>query len=112
MPDAGQSFLNWSGDASGTQNPLLVSMAQSRVITANFSSRPVLRVDRPGVEGWTPEGFRLTVMNDPQSVHEIRASTNLNAWTGIGRVTNDFGEVQFTDTNAPSWPARFYQAAP
>ena len=112
VPDAGQSFLNWSGDASGTQNPLLVSMAQSRVITANFSSRPVLRVDRPGVEGWTPEGFRLTVMSDPQSVHEIRASTNLNVWTGIGRVTNDFGEVQFTDTNAPSWPARFYQAAP
>jgi len=112
VADSGQSFLNWSGDASGTQNPLLVSMSQSRVITANFSSRPWLRADRPGVEGWTPAGFRLTVVSDPQTAHEIRASTNLNNWTGLGRVTNDFGEVQFTDTNAPIVPAKFYQAAP
>jgi len=112
VPDAGQSFVNWSGDVSGTQNPLMVSMAQSRVITANFSSRPWLRVDRPGVEGFTPAGFRLTLVSDPQTAHEIRASSNLSHWTGIGRVTNDFGEVQFTDTNALSAPARFYQAAP
>ena len=30
-------------------------MAQSKVITANFSSLPMLRVDRPGLEGLTPE---------------------------------------------------------
>jgi len=112
VPDSGQSFVNWSGDASGTQNPLVVSMAQSRVITANFSSRPWLRVDRPGVEGFTPAGFRLTLVSDPQTAHEIRASSNLSHWTGLGRVTNDFGEVQFTDTNALNAPARFYQAAP
>jgi hypothetical protein len=112
VPDSGQSFLSWSGDASGTQNPLTVSMAQSRVITANFSSQPRLRVDRPGVEGLTPAGFRFTVVSDPQSAHEIRASTNLSAWVGLGRVTNDFGEVQFTDTNAAGSSRRFYQAAP
>jgi hypothetical protein len=71
-----------------------------------------LRVERPGVEGLTPEGFRLTVVSDPQTSHEIRASTNLNTWIGLGRVTNDFGEVQFTDTNAVHMPSRFYQAAP
>src|SRR5678815_2933496 len=47
-PDAGQTFLNWSGDASGTQTPLSLSMSQSRVVTANFSDRPRLRVDRAG----------------------------------------------------------------
>jgi len=112
VADEGRSFVNWSGDVSGTQNPLAISMAQSRVITANFSSQPHLRVDRPGVEGFTSEGFRLTVVSDPQTSHEIRASTNLSTWVGIGRVTNDFGEVQFTDTNAASMPARFYQATP
>ncbi len=53
-------------------------MSQSRVITANFSGRPVLRVDRSGVEGMTPAGFRLTVVSDPQTSHEIRVSTDLN----------------------------------
>jgi hypothetical protein len=95
-----------------TQNPLLVSMAQSRVITANFSSRPWFRVDRPGVEGWTPAGFRLTVISDPQTAHEIRAATNLNNWTGLGRGTNDFGEVQFTDTDAVSTIVPCWLAAP
>ena len=45
LPDAGETFLNWSGDASGTQNPLTVSMTQSKVITANFTSRPFLRAN-------------------------------------------------------------------
>ena len=112
VPDSGQSFVNWSGNASGTQNPLVFSMTQSRVITAHFTSRPFLRADRPGVEGLTPDGFRLTVVSDPQSVHQILASTNLNAWMGVGIVTNNFGEVQFTDTNAAGFPSRFYQAAP
>jgi len=57
---------------------------------------------------------RLTVVSDPQTAHEILASANLGTWTSIGRVTNDFGEVQLTDTNAASLPLRFYlyQAAP
>ncbi|HEU0040596.1 MAG TPA: hypothetical protein VFR76_15125, partial [Verrucomicrobiae bacterium] len=80
--------------------------------TAHFTSRPFLRADRPGVEGLTPDGFRLTVVSDPQSVHQILASTNLNAWTVVGMVTNNFGEVQFADTNAAGFPSRFYQAAP
>ena len=112
VPDEGRQFISWSGDAGGTQNPLVVSMSQSRVITADFSSQARLRADRPGVEGFTSDGFRFTVLSEPQTSYEIRASTNLSAWVEVGRVTNDFGEVQFTDTNAIAAPARFYQAAP
>jgi len=35
-PDPGYSFLGWSGDASGTLNPLTVAMSAHRAITASF----------------------------------------------------------------------------
>ncbi|MDB6112392.1 MAG: exported protein of unknown function [Pedosphaera sp.] len=110
VPDAGQSFLNWSGDASGTQNQLSISMNQNRVINANFTSRPGLRVDRPGLEGFTPEGFRLTLVSDPMSHYEIMSSTNLSTWTSLGVVTNTSGEVQITDPAAAQSRAGFYKA--
>lgn len=112
VADQGQSFLSWSGDASGTQNPLATSMTQSKVITANFTSRPRLRVDRPGLEGFTTGGFRLTLISDPQSAYEILSSTNFSAWEGVGRVTNTFGEVQLTDPTAADFPFKFYKAEP
>ena len=34
--DAGYEFTSWSGDASGTDNPLTVSMNSNKAITANF----------------------------------------------------------------------------
>lgn len=37
-PDAGYQFDNWSGDASGSINPLSVTMDGNKSITANFSA--------------------------------------------------------------------------
>lgn len=37
-PIAPQTFTGWSGDASGTTNPLTVTMDQAKTITANFAS--------------------------------------------------------------------------
>jgi hypothetical protein len=34
QPDAGQVFLGWAGDATGTQNPLTLTLTSSKVITA------------------------------------------------------------------------------
>ena len=36
IADAGYEFTSWSGDASGTDNPLTVSMNSNKTITANF----------------------------------------------------------------------------
>jgi hypothetical protein len=112
MPDAGQTFLNWSGDASGTLNPLSVLMSQSKVITANFSSHPALRVSQAGLEGLTADGFRFTLLSDPQMIWQILGSSNLSPWQYLGTVTNVEGQVQFTDPGAVSLPNRFYKAAP
>ena len=40
---AGQEFLGWSGAASGSQNPLSVTMNSNKVITARFTKRPWLQ---------------------------------------------------------------------
>jgi hypothetical protein len=112
VPNSGQAFLKWSGDAAGAQNPLNVLMNQSKVINANFSSAPYLRTDRPGLEGLRPNGFRLTLVGAPPSVFQIVGTTNLSAWVNLGVITNSSGEVQFLDSGATNLNSRFYRAAP
>jgi uncharacterized repeat protein (TIGR02543 family) len=41
----GYTFSNWSGDATGSDNPLTVTMDGNRTVTANFSPAPVLPPD-------------------------------------------------------------------
>jgi len=112
IPGPGQTFLNWSGDVSGTQNPLIITLTQSKFLTANFTSRPALRANRPGLEGFTPQGFRFTLISQPQTRYQILGSTNLTVWDILGVVTNALGEIQFTDSNALSGSRRYYRAAP
>ena len=63
VPDAGKDFIAWIGSASGTQNPLLLTMSANSVITASFTTRPTLRVGTP-LEGLVPDGFRLTILGE------------------------------------------------
>lgn len=37
IPDSGYTFSSWSGDASGTTNPITVTMNSDKSITANFT---------------------------------------------------------------------------
>jgi hypothetical protein len=62
VSDAGQSFLGWAGDASGTNSPLSITMDQSKVITANFTRKPILTANAAS-GGLTDEGFRLTLVH-------------------------------------------------
>jgi hypothetical protein len=110
-PDVGQFFLNWTGDAAGSQNPLTVSMTQSKVITANFG-RGGLLVNPAGGDGLGPGGFRFTVVNPTQTVWNIFGSTNLSAWSLVGTVTNTQIAVPFTDPAAVGRPMRFYKESP
>ena len=44
VPDAGENFLGWSGDAGGAANRLAVALNTSKGITANFTKCPRLVV--------------------------------------------------------------------
>ena len=109
VADPGQDFIGWGGDATGTQNPLLVSMVQSKVITATFTKRPSLRVGTP-LEGLTGDGFRLSLLGEFGGSYGIVGSTNLQDWNSVGTVTNTYGTVQITDVSATNLPHRFYRA--
>jgi len=109
VPDPGQSFLNWSGDASGTQNPLPVMMTQSKTIYANFSRRPSLSF-RSGLDGRKPEGFQFTLSGEFGATYSILTSTNLTNFSPYAFVTNTYGTSQMLDTNIVSIAPRFYRA--
>ena len=59
-PDANNEFLNWSGDATGTENPLTVTIDRATTITAVFSDNgPAVGVElvtngdfAGGDDGW------------------------------------------------------------
>jgi len=36
VPDSGYSFANWSGDAAGSTNPVMITMDSNKSVTANF----------------------------------------------------------------------------
>jgi hypothetical protein len=40
IPNSGYRFSNWSGDASGTSNPITITMNSDKSIKANFSAIP------------------------------------------------------------------------
>ena len=84
-------------------------MTSNKVITANFTKRPTMRVGTP-LEGLVEDGFRLTVLGEFGSPYSILGTTNLLEWTPIGTVTNTYGTVQLTDSAATNLPYRAYRA--
>ena len=106
--DGGESFIGWGGDASGAANPLVVTMNQSQTITANFTTRPTLRVGTP-LEGLFEDGFRFSVLGVFGGQYQICNSTNLATWTVLSVVTNTYGTCQFLDANGTNAPLGFYR---
>jgi hypothetical protein len=108
-PIAGQSFLGWSGAASGLQNPLTVLMDQSKTINAMFSRRPRISTTN-SFEGFKPEGFTFTMAGDIGARYVLDASFNLQDWGVLHVFTNVAGSFQFTDSAATNLPRRFYRS--
>lgn len=113
----------WTNNFGSVCNSLVLAPAGNRFISldngvvarlgdeASFTpSAPVLRVSGPG-DGLTPQGFRFTLVSQPNTVWQIFGTTNLSSWTSLGTVTNLSGEVQFTDPGATGKNASFYKAA-
>ena len=57
---------------------------------------------------WPPGGsFGARIYGVPGVTNIIQASTNFTAWTPI--LTNSAGIYDFTDSNSPAYPCRFYR---
>jgi uncharacterized repeat protein (TIGR03803 family) len=108
-PKSGQAFIGWSGDATGSQNPLSLTMTQSKVITANFTTRYSLSV-APPLNRMSEEGFRFSVLGELGAAYRIDGSSDLSTWVLLGWVTNDLGTAQFLDPAALTNAFQFYRA--
>jgi uncharacterized repeat protein (TIGR02543 family) len=111
--DPGQDFTGWSGDASGTNNPLVFTMDGSKVITAHFTKRPRLapwRCDDGALE------FQFLLLGEFGASYLIEATTDLDAgaaaWSPVARVTNEFGVVPWRERFVTNRTQRFFRTAP
>ncbi len=67
LPNSGYEFAQWSGDASGTSNPLTVVVNRDKTITANFRTKSV-------------DSFTLNLNVYPQNSGKVRVKVN-DQWT-------------------------------
>ncbi len=107
-PIGTNQFLGWSGDASGTNNPLSVTMNGSKVIYANFRGGDYpLKLNATIL---TNNGFVFVLSGEPQTTIGIESSSNLLTWLPVAAVTNTNGTVQVSDSTATNSAQKFYRA--
>jgi len=98
----GNQFVGWSGDASGTINPLTVSMNTSKVITAHFSSPISLWL-------WPDNANMQMDIYCPHGRYSVETSTNLVDWTPLCMMTNYDWSLFFTEPITSNIPTRMYR---
>ncbi len=76
-PASGWQFDGWSGDASGSGNPLTIIMNGNKTITATFSERlPTMYTLTVSIEG---TGMGEVTLNPPGGTYEAGTSVTLTA---------------------------------
>lgn len=97
VPDSGYTFSGWSGDASGTANPITMTMDSGKSITASFSKTPS---DNDGGGGSGGNCFVATACYGTPMAEEVRI---LSTFRDRYLMTNPIGEdlVKFYETYSP-----------
>jgi hypothetical protein len=52
----------------------------------------------------------LVLTNAPGDSYRLEASTNLNSWQSLANILTTNSTFTFIDSNAPSFPTRYYRA--
>jgi hypothetical protein len=85
-PNMGWYFANWSGDATGTHNPLNVTMNSSMVITGNFLPFPIytltLATNGQGMIALNPAGGSYLSNSVVTATATPAAGWVFTAWSG------------------------------
>ncbi len=83
-PNTGYGFSNWSGDASGTSNPITITMDANKTITANFIAQYTLTIAAGA--GGTTNPAPGTYAHDSGTQVSVTATPNtgygFSNWTG------------------------------
>ena len=100
-PNAGFVFSSWSGDASGSVNPLTVTMNANKNITANFTATVALGPVLPGLGGaanfvtLTESGISTTGVTSITGNIGVSPITS-TAITGFGLIMSTDGQSSHT----------------
>lgn len=93
VPDVGYKFESWSGDASGTDDPIVVTMNSDKNITANFAQLPsvvmTMASSPAGTGATTPsEGAHNVITTVGQSIKATPSKGyEFQTWSFKGGVT-------------------------
>lgn len=91
IPDANYRFANWSGDASGTSNPITILMDRYKTIKANFIRQYSLTIEADAGGTTTPSPG--TYKYDTGTTVQVTAMPNdyyiFNNWTGTATGTSN-----------------------
>jgi uncharacterized repeat protein (TIGR02543 family) len=108
QPIPGQAFLGWSGDASGTQNPLTVTVTTNRTITATFTHRLGLAI-QPWPGPTHARGFLFLLAGDEGDTCSVQTSPDLADWQPLTTLTISNTAAQFIDVAVTNHSPRFYR---
>jgi hypothetical protein len=108
-PAPGKNFVSWSGSASGTNNPLTVTLNQSEIIYANFTTNNTLVV-YPVTAPGTGDGVAIDLNGQFGTHYRLDASGDLVNWTNLYNLTNSVGLLHYVDSSATNLPFRYYRA--
>ena len=109
QPFPGQDFLGWSGDASGTQNPLTVTVTTNQTITATFTHRLGLAI-QPWPGRTQRRGFLFLLAGDEGDTCLVQTSPDLADWQPLTTLTISNTAVQFIDVAVTNHSPRFYRS--
>ena len=105
--------LGNAGNAIAVDNSGNVYVAGYETESNGFTSMILIKYSPVTVQKQSNGSFLLQMSGSPGESFDIQASTNLQTWVDLGDVIADTnGLVQFDDTNAAFFPARFYYTIP
>ncbi len=93
--NAGYGFANWTGDATGADNPVSVTMDGNKSVTANFTSPDA---HLPDDENWFDFGDHLSFVQGPPEEYSLTLDDSGNLYTFGSRV-NRFGIAKWDGSN-------------
>jgi uncharacterized repeat protein (TIGR02543 family) len=108
VPAANYSFVGWSGDASGTTNPLTVTMDAAKTITANFDNYMLNVTVAPPGAGTVTKNPNLTFYPPNSEVTlTANAATGYSFANWSGDATGSTNPLTLTMTSTKNVTANF-----
>src|SRR6266404_5053257 len=99
----------WAADACKKENPLVVTLNQSKVITAQFTQYPHLSFP-PCIKADSGENLPVWLNGQWNAVYRLQNATNITGpWTDFVMVTNSFGRAQFQIPGPTNALQQFYR---